>query len=167
MDPRVKTAAAGLQKKFQAEMSLASMATRLSEAVIQGGSIRTQLEMLSSQPNSPAKEAVAEFQKKLTALLGVPGGFFSPPSPEPTLTRVSGEASTLYQQIWQSDAEPTSAQMEALGAADRSSSDLLKRWNEFKGADLPALNRQLRESQVPEVELQKDIDHDETELDEE
>jgi photosystem II stability/assembly factor-like uncharacterized protein len=167
MDPRVKTPAAGLQKKFQAEMSLASMTTRLSEAVIQGGSIRTQLEKLSSQPNSPAKEAVAEFQKKLTALLGAPGGFFSPPSPEPTLTRVSGEASTLYQQIWQSDAEPTSAQMEALGAADRSSSDLLKRWNEFKGADLPALNRQLRASQVPEVELQKDIDHDETELDEE
>jgi hypothetical protein len=57
--------------------------------------------------------------------------------------------------------------MEALATADHNSSDLLKRWNEFKGADLPALNRQLRESQAPEVELQKDIDHDETEMDEE
>jgi hypothetical protein len=139
----------------------------LSEAVIQGGSIRTQLEKLSPQTQSPAKEAVAEFQKKLTALLGAPGGFFSPPSPEPTLTRLSGEASTLYQQIWQSDTEPTSAQMEASASADRSSSDLLKRWNEFKSADLPALNRQLREMHAPEIELQKDIHHDETETDQE
>ena len=44
---------------------------------------------------------------------------------------------------------------------------LLKRWNEFKSTDLPALNRQLRESHIPEIELQRDIHHDETETDEE
>lgn len=167
MDPRVKTPTAGLQKKFQAEMQLASLVTNLSEAVIQGGSIRAQLEKLSSQANSPAKDAVAEFQRKLTALLGTPGGFFAPPSPEPTLSRRSGEASTLYQEIWQSDAEPTSAQMEALAPVARSSSDLLKRWNELKNTDLPALNRQLREAHAPEIEAEKDIQHDEMEMDEE
>ncbi|HEV3510080.1 MAG TPA: glycoside hydrolase [Candidatus Sulfotelmatobacter sp.] len=167
MDPRVRTSAAGLQKKFRAEMQLASLVTNLSEAVIQGGSIRAQLEELSSQANSPVKDAVAEFQKKLTALLGTPGGFFAPPSPEPTLSRRSGEASTLYQEIWQSDAEPTSAQMEALAPVERSSSDLLKRWNEFKNTDVPSLNRQLREAHAPEIEAEKDMRHDEMEMDEE
>lgn len=167
MDPRVKTSAAGLQKKFRAEMQLASLVTNLSEAVIQGGSIRAQLEELSSQANSPVKDAVAEFQKKLTALLGTPGGFFAPPSPEPTLSRRSGEASTLYQEIWQSDAEPTSAQMEALAPVERSSSDLLKRWNEFKSTDVPALNRKLRAAHAPEIEAEKDMRHDEMEMDEE
>ena len=87
------------------------------------------------------KEAIETFQKKLTALLGAPGGFFAPPSQEVTLGRVNGQASTLYMQVWQADAEPTSAQMEALSATEHDSADVLKRWNDFKNADLPALNQ--------------------------
>lgn len=167
MDPRVKTSAAGLEKKFQGEMRLASQASSLSEAVIQGGAIRAQLEKRSSQSNSKAQGAVEEFRKKLDTLLGKPGGFFAPPSAEPTLSRASGEASTLYQEIWQSDTEPTASQMQALAEIERSSSDLLKRWNELKNTDLPALNQRLRESGSGEIELQKDIHQDETEMDEE
>jgi hypothetical protein len=165
MDPRIKVPGGALEKKFQAEMRLASLASNLSEAVIQGNSIRTQLDKLSANPQ--AKDAVEEFRKKLNALLGTPGGFLAPPSPEPTLSRVNGEAGTLYQQVWQSDAQPTAAQMEAQQSIDRSSSDLLKRWTELKSTDLPALNRRLRESQIPEINLNADANHHAIELDEE
>jgi hypothetical protein len=84
-----------------------------------------------------------------------------------TLGGVNGQAGTLYQQIWQADAEPTAAQMTALSTTEHDSSDVLKRWSEFKGTDLPALNRLLRESKVPEVQLEADAHQDEPQVDEE
>jgi hypothetical protein len=137
------------------------------QALLQGGSIRAQLEKLSTQANGPAKDALEATGKSLTALLGTAPGFLAPPSPESTLSRLNGQAGTLYQQVWQVDAEPTSSQTEALSAVEKDSSDVLKRWAEFKNTDLPALNRQLRESKVPEVQLEKNIHQDEPQVDEE
>jgi hypothetical protein len=50
---------------------------------------------------------------------------------------------------------------------ERDSADALKRWNEFKNSDLPALNRLLRESKVPEVQLEADVHAEEPQADEE
>jgi hypothetical protein len=44
---------------------------------------------------------------------------------------------------------------------------VLKRWNDFKSADLPALNRMLRESKIPEVQLEADLHQEEPQVDEE
>jgi len=167
MDPRVKTAAAGLEKKFQAEMRLTSIMTESAQALLQGGSIREQLEKLNAQPNAPFKAVIETSQKKLTALLGAPGGFFAPPSQEVTLSSLNGQANTLYQQVWQVDAEPTSSQRAALSSTEHDSTDVLKRWNDFKSADLPALNRLLREAKVPEVQLDADAHAEESQVDEE
>ena len=167
MDPRVKANAMDLEKKFQAETKLASIMTESAQALLQGNSIRAQLEKVSAQANGPAKDAIAAFEKKLTAVLGAPGGFFAPPSPEVTLARLNGQAGTLYGQIWQADAEPTSSQMEALSATEHDNTEVLKRWNDFKNADLPAFNRLLRESKVPEVQLEADRHLDEPQIDEE
>ena len=165
MDPRVKTSLAGLQKKLEAETRLASIMTESAQALLQGGSIRSQLEKVSA--NASTKEAVESFQKKLTALLGAAGGFFAPPSQEVTLGRVNGQAGTLYMQVWQADAEPTSAQLEALSATDHDSAEVMKRWNDFKNSDLPALNKMLRESKAPEVKLEADLHPEESQVDEE
>jgi photosystem II stability/assembly factor-like uncharacterized protein len=169
MDPRVKTSVAGLQKKFQAETRMASVMTESGGALRQGGSIRAQLEKLSAQPgaNASTKEAIEAFEKKLTALLGASGGFLAPPSPEVTLGRLNGQASTLYTQIWRADAEPTAAQMQALSETEREREDVLKRWNDFRNSDLPGLNRVLRESNLPEVQLEADLHPEEAREDEE
>jgi hypothetical protein len=167
MDPRIKTPAAGLEKKFEAEMRMASVMSASAQAQLQGGSLRAQLEKLGAQPGAPVTDAIAAMDKKLTALLGAPGGFFAPPSTEVTLGRTNGQAATLYQQVWQADAEPTSSQMEAIAATEHASADVLKRWNEFKSTDLPALNRVLRESKVPEIQLEANAHQEEPQVDEE
>jgi hypothetical protein len=167
MDPRVRISAAALENKLHAETRMASIMTESTQAVQQGGSIRAQLEKLSADANASTKDAVEATQKKLAAVLGATAGFLAPPSAENTLTRLNGQASTLYQQVWQADAEPTSSQMEALSAVERDDSDVLKRWSEFKSADLPALNRVLRESKVPEIQLEKDLPQEESSVDEE
>jgi photosystem II stability/assembly factor-like uncharacterized protein len=166
MDPRVKTPTVGLQKKFQVETKLASTMSTTTKALREGASVREQLEKLSSA-DSPAKDAVQNFQKKLNELLGAAGGFAAPPTQEATLSRVNGQAATLYQQVWQADAEPTSSQMHALAVIDQDSAQVLKRWSEFKSSELIALNRQLRESKTPEIRPEPDSQPDQTQSDEE
>ncbi|HEV2397849.1 MAG TPA: glycoside hydrolase [Candidatus Sulfotelmatobacter sp.] len=151
MDPRVKTSFAALQKKFESETRLAAIMNETNMALKQGGSVRAQLEKLKGVDSPETKSAVSEFEKKLDALVGAPGGFFAPPSPELTLSRVSGEAGTLYQEIWQADAEPTSSQNDAFSTVEKSSADVLKRWAEFKNTELPGLNRRLRDAKIPEI----------------
>ncbi|MGA9529732.1 MAG: glycoside hydrolase [Terriglobales bacterium] len=194
MDPRVKTARQGLDKKFQAEMHLASILSESSEAVFQAGSLRDQLDKLNPQAGSSApanqeknapgrekksdmakpttvarsetKDAISEFQKKLTTLLS--GSVGSAASQEEmTLTRVNSQAATLYGQIWQADAEPTASQQEAQAALDHASADVLKRWNEIHASDLPALNRKLQEWKIPEIRIDTSPQHEEFEGDEE
>jgi photosystem II stability/assembly factor-like uncharacterized protein len=165
MDPRVKTSATGLQKKFEYEIRLAALVTDSSRAVLEGNSIREQLEKVQSTPNT--KEAVDAFQKKLSSLLGAGGGFFAPPAAEVTVSRVNGEAGTLYQAIWNVDAQPTVPQAESLAKVEAEAADVLKRWKEFKATDLAALNRQLRQSNAPEIQPKVKSTQEESDADQE
>jgi len=167
MDPRIKTSPAALEKKFAVETRLASLLSESSLALLQGNSIREQLEKVSAQAHPPAKAAIQSFEERLSTLMGAASGFFAPPSAEVTLSRLNGNASTLYRQVWQADAAPTSSQMEGLATTEHDSPDLLKRWNELKTLDLPALNRLLRESKVPEIILETDPHPPEPQEDEE
>ncbi len=167
MDPRVKATALALQKKFQFETHMASVMNQTSLAILQGGSIREQLDKLSGQDNAGAKEAIEAFGKKLNAVVGAQAGFFAPPSADVTLRRVNGSAGTLYQQVWGADAEPTTPQMQALAKTERESGDVLKRWEELKGTELAALNKVLHESKVPEIQVESEVHSQEPESDEE
>jgi hypothetical protein len=195
MDPRVKTPPLGLEKKFQSETRLASILSESSQAVFEAGSLRDQIEKLDSQesysasPNGPdkgadkekrditkpttlrkaeAKGAIETFQKKLTALLGASGDSESPASREEvTLNSVNRQAGGLYGQVWQVDAEPTIPQQEAQTAIERTSTDVLKRWNEIKTVELPALNRRLQQWKIPELRVDRNPPPEEFEGDEE
>ena len=80
---------------------------------------------------------------------------------------MSGQAGTLYQQVWQADAAPTTPQMEAMSAVEHDSAEVMRRWSDFKNTDLPALNRLLRDAQIPEIKLPQASAHEEVEGDEE
>ncbi len=165
MDPRIKVSTASLQKKFQSEMQLASALTSTTRAILEGNAVRTQLQNQHADTNPQVKDAVAQFQAKLDALLAGNG----PPtagSPS-TLARANEAVATLYGQIWQVDAEPTSAQLQALSMVDRDGADVLKRWEELKNTELPALNRILRHSSAPEININADLGRAETDMEDE
>ena len=62
----------GLEKKFQTEMRLASIMTESTQALLQGGSIRAQLEKLNAQANSPAKMRSPHSRRNSPDSLGAP-----------------------------------------------------------------------------------------------
>ena len=167
MDPRVKISAASLEQKFQLEARLSSLLSQTSKAVRQAGSLPEPLEKLSQQATGPVLDSVHAFQNKLAAVLGAAAGFLAPPTNEITLARVNGQVATLYGQVWQADAEPTTAQSEAASATEHDASDVMKRWDALKTADLSALNRQLRDASLPEVRIQLDSHEEEASEDEE
>ena len=167
MDPRVQISAAGLEKKFQLEMRLASLLSQTSRAVMQAGSIRDPLQKLSQQATGTARDSIQAFQAKLAAVLGGPAGSAAPPADQITLARVNGQVAVLYGQVWQADAEPTAAQSEAIAATEHDALDVMKRWNALKASDLPALNGELRAANLPEVHIESDPHQDDAGMDEE
>jgi photosystem II stability/assembly factor-like uncharacterized protein len=167
MDPRKKLSVAGLEKKFQLEAHLASLLSETSKAVLQAGSIRDPLQKLSQQVAGSVRDSIQTFQNKLVAVLGAPAGFLAPPTNESTLMRVNGQVSVLYGQVWQADAEPTTAQAEASAAVEHDASDVMKRWDALRTTDLPALNHALAAANLPEVKIDSDPHADEGGMDEE
>jgi photosystem II stability/assembly factor-like uncharacterized protein len=165
MDPRVKTSPAGLQQKFQLESQFAAMLSRSTTALQQAASIRKQLsELKVANPASPVNTESA--QKKLDDIVGGQGGPFTPPSATATLSRVNGDAGTLYQMISGSDAIPTLPQTNAAAALTRDNEEVMKRWQEFKNSDLLSLNRLLRQANVNEIKVEA-VPEEEEQIDEE
>ncbi|MGC1615659.1 MAG: hypothetical protein WA736_13315 [Candidatus Acidiferrum sp.] len=154
MDPRVKTTREGLVEMFQLESRLASIMTASTLDVSQARSAHEQLQKLTPQASGQLAEAVSGLDKKVSALMGGGGGFFAPPSPKPTLSRANGEASALYGEVGRADATPTAAQMSAAAETEKAFADVSKQWKGLKTVDLPALNRQLHEANLPEIHLE-------------
>jgi photosystem II stability/assembly factor-like uncharacterized protein len=164
IDPRIKVSAAGLEKKFRLEMQLSSSFGETSTALRQAGALSDGLQKLSQQASGTAHDSVVAFQNKLAAILG------SAPAQAPetiTLTKVNGQLGTLYGQVWQVDAAPTTAQSAPSAAAVRDASDVMKRWEAIKASDLPGLNRALRDSHLPELQIEANPHQEESGMDEE
>jgi len=134
---------------------------------MQAGSIRESLEKLSQRSSGSTRDALQSLQTKLAALLGPSPGFAAPPADTVTLARVNGQVATLYGQVWQVDAEPTASQSEASASVEHDVSDAMKRWDNLKTTDLPALNRILRAAKLPEVQVDSDTHREESGMDEE
>jgi photosystem II stability/assembly factor-like uncharacterized protein len=152
MDPRVKTSPAALRAQFDTETHLASMMSRGATAVAEARSVDEQLEKLSSQATGSVKDSAAAVAEKLGALLGKAKG--KPAGGGPPLTTVDMEVTMLYGSIDRADVGPTAAQLKAVSHVEEELQPALKRWEEIKSKDLPALNQKLRDANLPEIRLE-------------
>ena len=166
MDPRVQVSAASLEKKFRLETTLAALLSETSKAVMQAASLHDPLQKLSERSTGAIHDKVQAFQEQIAALIGSPSGF-APPAEAVTLARANAQVASLYGQVWQVDAEPTQSQSEAVAAVERDASAAMKRWDTFNTTDLPALNRELRNANLPEVKIESESHKEESGMDEE
>jgi hypothetical protein len=80
---------------------------------------------------------------------------------------VNGQVSTVYTQVWQVDAAPTSSQRDAVAAIEHDGAEVMKLWETFKTSDLSSLNRQLRGASLSEIKIEPDLRQAEPQTDEE
>jgi photosystem II stability/assembly factor-like uncharacterized protein len=149
LDPRVKTSQADLEQMFAAEQKLALAVSRSSEAVLQAKSVQEQIKNL--KPASSLADALKGFDSKVSAALNGPE---NPPADAPkpsSLSSVNETAYSLYKMVGQVDAAPTPAQLADTSNLDRDLPTVMNQWNQIVKTDLPAINTQLKQAGLPEI----------------
>jgi photosystem II stability/assembly factor-like uncharacterized protein len=160
MDPRVKTAPAGLQQQYEAEKQLARVITRTTEAIRESRSAQEQIDKLAHDATGPLAEHLKALDKKIKAAVGT-GGAFGPAPAEPGLASVNGQASTLYGEIDSADAAPTAAQSAAVAKIASEYPAVMERWTKLKAADIAAINAELKAANLEEIQLSSKPAHEE------
>ena len=157
MDPRVKTAAEDLHALFDLDRKIADALHRDYEAVQQIRSLRKQLKAL---PSGKASAQAASLETKLAALEGDEGGygtrFLSTPEGR-TLARLNTGFSAVLSALDSADAAPTTQQTATVTDLEKALNEQLSAWELVKSKDVPEVNKQLRKSGAPELDLQKPI----------
>jgi len=144
MDPRVRTAPAGLEKQFEMETQLASMMTSNTQAILQARSIQEQIEKVGKGAAEPLAGQLAELSKKVQAELK------TGEDAEGSLATLSNELWSLYGQVDSADAAPNAAQTAAVAETGRDYAAATTRWSGVE-ASLRALNSQLQAAQLPAI----------------
>jgi len=151
-DPRVEATPDDLAKLFSLEAKLAASVTRSSEAALESHSIREQVDKFTNDSGTPVPAVIKEQLEKLDKQIGL----LLDGSPKaataeatPGLDGLAGETASLYGQVGQADAAPTSAQEQAATHAISELGEVLKGWEHIKTSSLAEMNRQLQAAHLP------------------
>jgi hypothetical protein len=156
MDPRAKTPLPGLTQQFTLSKALYDGIGETQTALSQLRALRERVHALQDKAGSSAAgPALAEFDKKATALEGAPrGGPLGAGSgraaggDRDTLTGMAGSLASLMAVLQGADATPTSQLTAAVAGARQALAKLMTRWTALRTQDLSSLNSRLRESNL-------------------
>jgi photosystem II stability/assembly factor-like uncharacterized protein len=153
MDPRVNTPPAGLEQQLGLEMRLASELGRSTEAVRQARSLLDQLRKIRAQSSGALADSIKGLDQKVEVVLNGPTPAVIG-APQLSLAHGNEAVGTLYGSVGQADVAPTTAQVNAAADVEHELSTVLKRWEEIKKSDLPALNVQLKSANLGVISLE-------------
>ncbi|HKW75786.1 MAG TPA: hypothetical protein VJN64_09695 [Terriglobales bacterium] len=156
MDPRVKTPFAGLQQQFYLSGQIYQRMLTLGPAAEQATELRKQLQERQSkaQPQSAAATAITNLSNRLNAVLGTQTRRPGPPSEIPTLSLLRAKYMSLFGVLQEADDAPTSQAVAGMSEIEKQLPPLMQQWLQIKNTDLPALNQQLKNANLPEIKLQ-------------
>src|SRR5271157_3353974 len=161
MDPRVKTPASGLEQQFMLSMQMYEGEMRAAAAAGQARGLRKQLQQLQKNAGQalagPLADAVAALDKKAEALVGAEsrgfGRFGGGGGPE-TLNSIRGTLGSLLARLQGADVAPTTQTAAAVADRQKALAGLLARWTALQNEDLPKLNTQLKQANLPAVTIE-------------
>jgi photosystem II stability/assembly factor-like uncharacterized protein len=158
MDPRVKTSPEGLAQQYRLASRIAEAMDRDDQTVREVRALKKQTETLRrrARRGGPAqlalRRALAAFEENLGALLGETGGataeILAGPH-ETSLARLEPAFFWLYEAVESADAPPTAAEQSAFTELTRTLEEGLAEWQKLKTVEVPALDRRLREADLP------------------
>ncbi|HEY1262744.1 MAG TPA: glycoside hydrolase [Terriglobales bacterium] len=154
MDPRVKTPVAGLQQQFKLSNDLYASLLTLSPAVEQAGDLRKQLKELQSKADGETLTAVKALDQKLQALAGGVARRPGAGMEQPTLGGMRTRYLALFGALQEADVMPSTQASEGVAELQRQLPPLMSRWKELQSQDVPALNKQLKAANLPELKLE-------------
>jgi len=154
IDPRVNVAPAAIEQQFTLELRLASELTATTEGEKGARAVLDQLHQIESQSKGALADSMKALDQKVGMILRGPTPPVAGVPAEPNLTRESAAVGVLYGAIGQADAPTTAAQLNAVAETERELATVMKRWNEIKTSDVPALNLQLKKADLREINIE-------------
>jgi len=155
MDPRVKTSRAALEQQFKLSEQLYKQLEALAPAAEQATRAHKQLtEIRQKLSAGTLAAAVDQIDQKLQAVAG--GAQRRPGAGTEALTLSSLQTRylALINNFQEADVAPTTQGAAAVGDLAKQLPPLIESWETIKTHDLPALNQQLKSSNLPEVKLE-------------
>ena len=149
---------------FKLQTHLARMMTAGSRATQEARAAVEQLDALSAKASGSLADSVKALDKKIGAVLDGSGEPAGAATKEKNLKDMNADIYSLYMAVDRADAAPTAAQVKATDTTEPDLAGALKRWDEIKSSDLPALNRSLKGANLPEIHLESNH-HDEEDTD--
>jgi hypothetical protein len=155
IDPRVKTTRAGLEQQFALSRQTVDGMNATFDALEATGKLRAQLKDLRARQGlAPAlAESLAALDAKAAALESGAGRSPGAAPPQPNLTQLHSQLSSLLDVLQQSDAAPTTQAVAASSEFQRQLRELLQSWQQLKSKDVEAVNAQLRAANLPTLAL--------------
>ncbi len=157
MDPRVKTPLAGLQQQFKLSHDLYTQLLTLSPAAEQAGALRKQLKDLQPKATGEALAAIKALDQKLQALAGGATRRPGPGTEPPTLGALKTKFLTLFGVFQEADVAPSTQAAAAVADLQQQLPPLMDRWKAMQAQDIPALNKQLKGANLPELKLESAV----------
>jgi photosystem II stability/assembly factor-like uncharacterized protein len=155
MDPRVKTARAGLEQQFALSAQAAEGMSETFDVLAGIKKIRSQITSLRARASatpSALDDALAALDRKAAALEGGAGAAGVTPVP-PDFNQLHSQLATVYGVLQQADAAPTTQAAAAAADLQRRLREALTVWNELKTKDLGSVNAQLRAAGLSSLTL--------------
>jgi hypothetical protein len=163
MDPRVKTPSADLGKQFELSYKVYANLLRAAPATNQLAAVRKQLQDLQKdlqkedvqkKAQGDVATAVNALEQKLQGLAGGQGRRPGPGNEPPSLGAMRTRLLTLLGIFQEADLAPTTQAAGAVPELEQQIPSLIQRWEAIKSQDIPALNLQLRNANLPVLNLE-------------
>jgi hypothetical protein len=146
MDPRVHMSQAELEALHAAQVSMAVSLDELAKADLQAHSVMEQ--MVAVQDAALAKQLAPSNAALKTIVEGT-----GPNAAKrlPGIDEVTAEATLLYGELEQADANPTAALLTAAAHVQKEGKAVLPEWDQFKQTQLPEMNQQIKNAHHPAI----------------
>jgi len=146
MDPRVHMSQEELEALHAAQATMADSLSALAKADLQAHSVMEQVTAVQD----PA------LSKRLAASIAglqiiMEGTETEDAMASPGIDALTADATLLYGELQQADANPTAALLAAAARVKGEAREVLPRWEQFKQTQVPQMNRQIRNAHHPAI----------------
>jgi hypothetical protein len=151
MDPRVHMSQAELEALHTTQTTMVVSLNALAKADIEAHSV---MEQLNAVQDKAVAAQLLTFRAALgTILNGTKDGAKTDPAKQlPGIDEVSSEATQLYNELEQADANSTAALLAAAAHVQEEARAVLPDWESFKRTQVPEMNRQLQREHHPVIQ---------------
>ena len=161
MDPRVKTSPEDLRRQFDLDRKIAGDLHRDYQAIQQARNLRAQLKSITAaKPNSEIARAASDLETKGEKLEGTAGGYgtlyLSTPEGR-SLSRLNAGFNAVVSALDTADAAPTTQETAVVADLEKALDEQLSAWDAIKTKDVTELNNRLKQSGLPEIDLNKTV----------